>query len=236
MLRIWPSDAFRMSARHLDDWLAYMAFAGVSEVRVYDHCLHPSECLGLKAYYAGLVVHYIPWHSHATYSAAQLKAYDDSIGQARLYHGDRTLWLMHLDVDEYPFSPLDTRPGFLVRFIAHLPPNVSQVVMRSLFFGGPPDLVTAADRPLPLQFVHRHTEAEAPSQRTKYMARVGAIVPHGQDNLVHRLRVNEADLVPEPDALRVNHYWGFRLGKPFASLILDRTLHDLFPSVLQRLH
>jgi hypothetical protein len=231
MVRIWASDAFGMTVQHLHDWLSYMAFAGVSEVRVYDHCLHPSECLWLKAHaYAGLTIHHIPWHAVDTYRDAQLQAYADSIQHARRHRDAHRIWLMHLDVDEYPFSPIDAKPDFLLRYISQTDPRVAQVVMRSLFFGGPSDLVTAANTPLPIQYVHRQLEAEPLSQRTKYMARVRSIAHDTQDNLVHRLRIapDERDSIPEQDVLRVNHYWGFRLGKPFATLVLDLSLHDLF--------
>ena len=84
--------------------------------------------------------------------------------------------------------------------------------------------------PLPIQYVHRQLEAEPPVQRTKYMARVRSIAHSAQDNLVHRLTIapDEMDSIPEQDVLRVNHYWGDLLGKPFATLVLDLALHDLF--------
>ena len=222
LIRIWPQDAFGMTPLHLRHWIAHLAFAGVSELRVYAHegelPSHEEEGLALRV---------LPWHvSH--YADAQRSAYEDSIQNARA-RDDAALWLMHLDVDEYPFSPVDTERGFLRRYLAGLPPAVGQVVMRSLFFGGPSDLATRPDAPLPLQFGHRMPEAEAPSHRTKYMARVRSIDGASQADIVHRLRLvpGAQDVVPDADVLRVNHYWGHRLGKPFVSLRWDQGLRDL---------
>lgn len=227
VVRLWPLDAFGMTASHLRDWIAYLAFAGVSELRVYDHGLPDTNTNNgsLFGQPEGLTLRRIPWRD-APYAEAQRLAYADAIHAAQRRPDAERLWLMTLDVDEYPFSPVDTRRGFLLRHLAGLTPEVAQVLMRSLFFGGPSDLATQPDVPLPAQFVHRQPEAEAPSQRTKYMARVARIAPEQQQpNIVHWLHTTTgSDRVSEPEVLRVNHYWGYRLGKPLSALVKDTQL------------
>lgn len=225
LIRIWPHDAFGMSLAHLRHWIAYLAFAGVSELRIYDHGGSSSNVSRLLFGEAPspMRIHHMAWPVPA-YPDAQRSAYEDSIRRANA--SDALLWLMHLDVDEYPFSPVDTERDFLLRYLAGLSPQIAQVVMRSLFFGGPSDLATQPDTPLPLQFNHRMPEAEPASQRTKYIARVRDIDDGWQSDIVHRLRMayDAQDLVPDPDVLRVNHYWGRRLSKPLASLRWDSGL------------
>jgi hypothetical protein len=215
-----------MSLTHLRHWIAYLAFAGVSELRIYDHGGPSSSNVSLLLFGEApstMRIHHIAWPVRE-YADAQRSAYEDSIRRARA-NAD-AMWLMHLDVDEYPFSPVDTERDFLLRYLAGLPTKIAQVVMRSLFFGGPSDLATQPDAPLPLQFNHRMPEAEPASQRTKYIARVRDIDDGWQSDIVHRLRMayDAQDLVPDPDVLRVNHYWGRRLSKPLASLRWDSGL------------
>ena len=131
--------------------------------------------------------------------------------------GELLLRLLHF----HPGTQKTLAPGTLVRVKGEL---------RAGFFGRemvhPEFRAVQPDTPLPLQFNHRMPEAESPSQRTKYIARVRDIDDGWQSDIVHRLRMayDAQDLVPDPDVLRVNHYWGRRLSKPLASLRWDSGL------------
>jgi hypothetical protein len=64
----------------------------------------------------------------------QKLAYDDSLAQP----GVKGQWRLHMGMDEYPFFPADTEPGFLARYLDGLNQDVNLVIFKNAIFGGPP--------------------------------------------------------------------------------------------------
>jgi hypothetical protein len=64
----------------------------------------------------------------------QSEAYQDSLAQP----GVKGQWRLHMDIDEYPFFPADIEPGFFVRYLDSLNPEVSVVMFKNVIFGGAP--------------------------------------------------------------------------------------------------
>ena len=227
MLRIWPDDAYGMTANHLTQWIMYMRYAGASLVRVYDNCMSESECLSLRDEVGGVTVEYIRWPvpSDGTYATAQISMLEDSLRRSRNTELETTstgtVWVLHCDVDEYPFMPSDTKCGFLLRAINEAAATADQLVMRTVFFGGPaiPEMQVGPTEPLVTKYIYRLSNAEPRNQRTKYAARASAVADSQHYNIVHDLSVRSHDA--DPAVLRVNHYWGPRVIRKLEELTRD---------------
>jgi hypothetical protein len=228
MIRIWPGDAYGMTANHLTQWIMYMRYAGVLLFRVYDNCIVESECLSLTSEVDGVTIEYIRWPSDGTYATAQISMLEDSL--RRSYNDEQQLkktgnvWVLHLDVDEYPFMPSDMKCGFLLRAINNVTTTTDQLVMRTIFFGGQaiPEMQVGPTEPLITKYIYRLLYAESRNQRTKYMARASATINVQHYNIVHDLSVSSQ--YADPTVLRVNHYWGPRLNRTFEELIKDDSI------------
>lgn len=102
-------------------------------------------------------------------------------------------------------------PDFLLHYADALPQDVSQVLLQTIFFGGPP---VPGEVFLPRKYVYRSDHTEGPRKRTKPIFRVAASQPMAFRQ-VHKMRMaGGRTLVIEPSVMRSNHYWGVRYPDP----------------------
>ncbi len=147
---------------------------------------------------------YIDWHKHNPYSISgtQHTAYQHCLDNFR----KESQWQSPIDIDEYPFSPSDTQPNFLQRFLRKAHTTWSEVTMKNFLMLGKP--LDEKAHPLLIDRMFRRTKTNAnvlvkPIYRTKHIAR--AMVHHNQ--LILGYTSGDAD----ERLLRLNHYWGARL-------------------------
>ena len=204
LVRIYEKDKAKLTTREMKQWLQYLRYAGVEHVYVYDAWVEPSESQEepLKKFIDEGYVTYIDWHTHNPYSISgtQVAAYQDCI----VKYGAEVQWTAAIDIDEYPFSPMDTRPGFLFRYVKHYSEyhtNVVEISMQNFLFLGKP-----LERELLIDRLWRRTHKPAnPLVKPIYQPKkVRAQVHH---NLITNGRSQNAPY----DELRMNHYWGARL-------------------------
>ena len=153
-------------------------------------------------------VTYVDWsHRASPYSidGTQVTAYQDCITR----WGNDSVWQTAIDIDEYPFSPKDQKPGFMTRFIKYFAkqhPEVSEITMQNYLFLGKP----LNDKEQPFLFGRLWRRTRKPGN---YLVKpvykpadiIYAIVHHN----ALREGVSSRDA---PDKLiRLNHYWGARL-------------------------
>lgn len=129
-VRIYDEDEARWTVRELKQWLHYMLLAGVEHFYVCDHYANESERLdgALSRYIDAGLVTYMPWGRNSAAGSgsplrAQIRCYQRLVTRYRRRHR----WQIAVDVDEYPFSPNDTRENFLARYLDHVPDDVSEV-------------------------------------------------------------------------------------------------------------
>ena len=115
-VRIYEHDKANLTTRDLLQWIKYYLYIGVDHIYIYDSYVIEKESQEeyLAEYIKSGTVTYFDWHERDPYTMAiQVQAYQDAIDR---YKHD-TVWQMALDMDEYPYSPVDKDPGFLARFL-----------------------------------------------------------------------------------------------------------------------
>lgn len=129
-VRIYSEDEARWTVRELKQWLHYMLLAGVEHFYVCDHFANASERLdsALSRYLDVGLVTYMDWDQRSAAGAgspltAQTRCYQRLVRRYRRRHR----WQIAVDIDEYPFSPNDTRENFLARYLDNVPDDVSEV-------------------------------------------------------------------------------------------------------------
>jgi len=135
-VRIYSADEARWTTKELKQWLHYMLLAGVEHFYVCDHFANSSERLdGVLSRYidAGLVT-YMPWDQRSVEGGggamkAQIRCYQRLLTRYRRRHR----WQIAVDIDEYPFSPTDTRENFLARYLDKMSDDVSEVGRTCIF-------------------------------------------------------------------------------------------------------
>lgn len=188
-----------------------------------DNCQTDAECqVNISAL---PYVTYAKWQS-SHYPSAQTSAIEKCISNVKLTAP--SAWVLSCDIDEYPFSVSDTSPNHLQRRIVSFQNDTSQILMRSMFFGG-----TGTNRPRNLHvsllehYTYRHVQAEGRWSRTKPIFKA-ALAGENQNNIVHEISMKSGQtVVADPDLLRLNHYWGNRLNYPFSELKLDTLASSL---------
>lgn len=203
-LRIRKESKSKTTTRELKHWLLYMRYIGVEHVYLYDAYLTPDECQ--KAYLTKFVsegfVTYTDWHEHNPWSldGTQVKAYQDCIDRFE----NQSQWQLAVDLDEYPFSPSDTKSGFLWRFVEDFKeknPEASEITMNNYLFLG---------KPLQEEFLFQRIWRRTPKPANNLVkpiyqpAKVKAQVHHNY------LKSGQS-ITATDDQLRMNHYWGARL-------------------------
>jgi hypothetical protein len=123
--RIYPHDLSAISRLDLLHWLTYYRYAGVQRVYIYDCWRTLDERLKeflQPAIDSGFVV-YVDWHDYSTLmirypTGDHVRLVEVPARTHCLHHYGRLFrWVLHTDVDEFPFAAADTQPGFLTRFL-----------------------------------------------------------------------------------------------------------------------
>ena len=208
MYKLWKEDEFGMTHHHLEHWVHYMRHnAGVQHVTGYCNLKDKNECSAHESFFD--VLKHWPEENYPT---AQRTANTDCIQAA----ASARQWLIICDVDEYPFMPGDTAPGFLPRFLKGKEKEASQFLLRTLFFGERGKKV-APNETLYDTYTYRMPTAEDSGGRTKALFRPDLLDPsYYQPNIVHAMVMREGERTEVPDpinTLRLNHYWGPRLDR-----------------------
>ena len=220
LMRIYVKDRAKLTTKELKMWLQYLRYAGVEHVYVYDAWVHENESQSenLKLFKDDGYITYIDWHTHNPYTVmkTQVPAYQNCIDNYK----DETEWQTAIDMDEYPFSPNDTNPGFMNRIVKHfsqIHPEVSEFSMQNYLFLGKP-----LEKELMIERLMRRTHKPAnPMVKPIYIPKNlrAASVHH---NILLKGRSKN---FPVGD-LRMNHYWGARLKKWDQNKILKKTRPD----------
>ena len=227
LLRIYKEDKANLTTRELKQWLEYVRYIGVEHVYLYDAFVTDDEAQRneVKMFLQDGYVTYVDWHVHNPYtiSGTQVSAYQHCIDN----FGRESVWQAAIDIDEYPFSPVDTRPGFLSRFIKNftkLDPTVSEICMENFLFLG---------KPLPLELLMERIWRRTPKPANPLVKPI--YKPANVRSQVHHNHIMTGHSTNAPtDQLRMNHYWGARLQnwgedtpEIIAQTIEDRSMEDV---------
>jgi hypothetical protein len=208
LVRVYRHDRAGLSSREIFQWLFYLRYAGFEHVFVYDAYVSKNESQYdvLSPLVQSGYVTYIDWSAHNPYTikGTQIAAYQHCVDTYR----SNLTWHMAIDIDEYPFSPLDVEPNFMQRFLHNFSiknPLVSQMTLQNyLFLGKPLDPQTY---PFLIARLRRRTHKKA-NDLGKSVFRVShldtAQVHHNKMRLGKTTDVNAA-------TIRLNHYWGARV-------------------------
>ena len=205
LVRIYEKDKAKLTTAEMKMWLQYLRYAGIEHVYIYDAFVYQNESQlpHLREFLKDGYVTYVDWHIHNPYtiSGTQVTAYQNCID---LYKYE-SRWQAAIDIDEYPFSPVDQSPGFLKRYIQQYEmecPKVSEISMENFLFLGQP-----AEKELMIERISRRT-ANRSNDLSKPIYK-----PHDvyKASVHHNpLRKGYMAFAPE-QKLRLNHYWGARL-------------------------
>ena len=212
LVRIYASDLARLSTRELWQWLHYLQYAGVEHVYVYDayHEKAESQRNALEFWITERFVTYVDWsHNAKPYSieGTQERAYQDCIDR----QSNLTTWQTSIDMDEYPFSPIDTKPGFMVRFLQDFTrdqPYLGQLSMQNFLFLGKP--LNDTEHPILIDRLRRRTKTAA-NNLVKPIYQPRFIREAGVHHHVLEMSAGKSEAEIPANLLRMNHYWGARL-------------------------
>lgn len=204
LLRIYKDDKANLTTRELKQWLEYMRYIGVEHVYLYDAFVTEDEAQvnEVKLFLQDDYITYVDWHVHNPYtiSGTQISAYQHCID----HFGRENTWQAAIDIDEYPFSPVDTKPGFLSRFIKQFSeknPDVSEICMQNFLFLG---------KPLPLELLMERIWRRTPRPSNPLVKPI--YKPANVRAQVHHNNIMQGQSTNAPtNELRMNHYWGARL-------------------------
>ncbi len=203
--RIYETDKARWTVRELKQWLHYLFLAGVEHVFFCDHFQNDSERLhiALQRYTEAGLVTYIPWsYKNSNDMEVQVVCYQHVINHYR----SLSTWQIAIDMDEYPFSVIDTREGFVRRFLENITKSrgsdVTEISMENYLLLGQGN----RSRDLVIDRINRMTPRPAnnlvkPIYRPERISKVG---------LHHNYILSGRKIVADSDMLRMAHYWGAR--------------------------
>lgn len=199
VVRIYEEDKAHLSVSHLREWLRYLSYAGVQRTYVYDAYENKLECLKEELRYLPYVT-YIDW-SHTTpytMSGTHVAAYQDAIDNFK-HECD---WQTAIDIDEYPVAPRDEQPGFLIRYLANISPDVSEVSMANYLMLGPDS--KDETRWLAERFTRKTKDPG--NELVKPFYRPTKVT----EAVFHHNRFTGIGITAREDELRLSHYWGAR--------------------------
>ena len=209
LVRIYAKDLPQLTSREMLQWLMYLRYAGVEHVYVYDAYIFANE--SQRDALAPLIdeeyVTYIGWHHRAfpySIDGTQVAAYQDCIDR----YGKNFKWQTAIDIDEYPFSVKDKKPGFMKRFISAFSERyktVSEISMNNYLFLGKP--LDDKSRPLLIDRIWRRT----PSPGNNLVKPIYQPLKIMAASVHHNVLRHGMCLVAGDNELRMNHYWGARL-------------------------
>lgn len=227
VVRIYAEDKAKWGLFELGQWINYMLHAGIQTIYLYDCHMTANESLRdwVKSYPSVVYQDWGKYNHPYTLQGTQVRAYQDAIDT----HGHKCDWQVAVDVDEYPFSPVDFDFGWLLRTINALAqPEITELSMKNFLFLG-------NDTTSPVEWVIERIVRRTPSPANALdkpiyrPTRVRSQVHHN-----HLLLGSSKDA--DPRVLRMNHYWGKRLqnwGNPCQTAacltdhdIIARTMFD----------
>jgi len=205
LVRIYKADKANLTNREMKMWLEYLRYAGFEHVYVYDAFVYEEEAVleTLKPFQDDGYVTYVDWHTHNPYTidGTQVAAYQDCINN---YKGENE-WQAAIDIDEYPFSPRDTSPGFLYRYMkdySPLHPDVSELTLQNfLYLGKPLEKEELMIERLLRRTPKPGTDLVKPIYKPKNV----------RANVHHNGILTGRSMNAPSEELRMNHYWGARL-------------------------
>ena len=213
LVRIYDTDKAKLTSEEMLQWLMYLRYAGVEHVYIYDAYVFTNESQRnvLRFFIDEDYVTYIDWHNRAfpySIKGTQISAYQDCIEK----WGKSSTWQTAIDIDEYPFSPNDPKPGFLRRFLSSYSDSkyrnqrVSQISMQNFLFLGKP--LDKKFHPLLIDRILRRTPGVS-NHLVKSIYRPGEV--SNADVHRHFLLNGKISVDADVKVLRMNHYWGARL-------------------------
>lgn len=253
MFRTFDADLEQYTLRDVEEWMAVMRFGGVQHFYVYDQCHSEAECQpALNKSKSDITYRRWPppsefdfahpvhhWETD-DYSHAQYTAY---LHAADTYRGCSE-WQIVLDIDEYPYSRTDHKPGYISRVIKRFAGKpgrfsslgkVTQLVMQNYLFMGKPSRPDEPSRvgrnirrtPRTVGVAYK-TVTQARKSRVKSIYRCDDLEkmvfgnPH-----VFTMEYGRTQMLAE-EALSVFHYWGWRgdASDPPSQTFLSNTVED----------
>ena len=202
LVRIYKSDKAQWSTYELDQWVAYMRYAGVNKFFVYDTYHYIDESLAAWSSNKSRIL-YHDWSAYANpygLQKTQGSAYQNAID----VYADKCEWMIQMDMDEYPFSLVDKNPRFLQRLIQTLGPpssDISELSLANFVFEGAPTTG-------PGLVIERITRRSA--GRTNRLDKPICRPKNVRAGVHHNRLIRGKHLDVDPDVLRINHYWGQR--------------------------
>lgn len=227
----------------------YMEYAGVQHFFIYDNCLIEDECMESKLGSRSDIVTYLRWQE-ANYTSAQTPAYNHHFET----HFPQFQYEVLLDIDEFPFSAVNTEPGFLRDYAIRR--EQDQIILRTIFYGGQSTQPSSEDV-LPTWRIQRYTQRRAQPEkegRTKPLYQPHRVNFKSKTNL-HELvlfpdthqrrhegeeeykyswydRFMGLDMIEEDtEEMRLNHYWCERLVADDQAFVKDATMLSLVEKV-----
>lgn len=203
-IRIYETDKAKLTSKELLAWLLYLRYIGVEHVYLYDAWLYQNESQlsTLQTFLDEGYITYTDWHAHNPYKTktTMVAAYQDCIDRQK----HETKWQAAIDIDEFPFSPTDTAPGFLYRFVERFSernPKASEITMQNYLYLGKP-----LDKELMIERLLRRTPKPSnPLVKPIYQP------SNVHANVHHNRLITGKTMKASVQELRMNHYWGARL-------------------------
>ena len=224
IVRIYENDLSEMTTAEIKQWLVYLRYAGVEHVYLYDLWYLPGESQkeALDVFIREGYLTYTDWHKYNPYvrEKSQLPAYQHCIDNFK----KDSEWQAAIDIDEYPFSPKDTDPGFMHRFVKKYSKkhsDVSEITMQNYLYLGEKN----KSKELLIEQLWRHTHGPSNSL-VKPIYKPDTIK---RAQVHHNKRHSGRSRTAPNNELRFNHYWGARLQNwgPDTEEILAKTEVDL---------
>ena len=214
--RIYANDLSAISKLDVLHWMTYYRYAGVQHIYIYDCWRKPGEQLRdwlQPAIDSGFVT-YNDWHNASMLMEADPKADHISVvevparAHCQQHYGDLFTWVLHTDVDEFPFASHDTQPGFLTRFlhsayVSSQPQTVEHTMNNYIMLGWR----NYTRGPCVLQQVQRCTIAIGNLLVKPIVLSRAIAVPSVHHN---QLKSGNTVLIPS-HILSMRHYWGGRM-------------------------
>lgn len=222
LMRIYETDKAKLTTRELKQWLLYLRYTGVEHVYLYDAFMTADESQKdhLTSFFQDSFITYVDWHTHNPYTidGTQVTAYQHCIDN----YGRGSQWQVAIDIDEYPFSPQDTKAGFLPRIIREISldnPAVTEISMQNYLFLG---------KPLDVEYLFGRIWRRTP-QRSNALAKPIYQPVKVMANVHYNMLKSGTRMSAPDDQLRMNHYWGARLQDwgDDTPEILGKTMKDI---------
>lgn len=204
-VRIYEDDKAKWTLKELKQWMHYIFLAGVQHIYLCDHYKYEHEKLDvpLKRYTdAGLVTYYA-WSSIRHPMTAQVRCYQKIIDDFKSKH----TWQIAVDMDEYPYSPIDSKEDFLIRYLKNItatipnPVSLTEISMNNYLMMGQGD----RSKDLVIERINRMTPKPA-NILVKPIYKPSRV----RANIHHNILRGGKNIVARDEELRMLHYWGAR--------------------------